>query len=177
LWQRAASYAAWAHRHQVRKDGRTPYVAHVFRVAMTVSQVFGHGDETTAAVALLHDTIEDTTTDYEDLERRFGAVVADGVALLTKNMALPEPRREAAYDAQLAGAPWWVKLVKLADVYDNVCDVDTSSPEHVAERRRDALEKCRRAVVLARGDASAEPTLLKAAALVEALVAREESAR
>ena len=35
-WQKAASAAARFHRHQFRKDGATPYVAHPFRVAMTV---------------------------------------------------------------------------------------------------------------------------------------------
>ncbi len=171
LWQGAMSYAAWAHRHQVRKDHTTPYCAHVARVAMTVSNVFEYKDEITLAIALLHDTIEDTTTDYEDLRSRFGTVIADGVSRLTKNMALPKELREPAYDLQIADAPWNVKLVKLADVYDNFCDVDTSSPEKVQDRKLDAIEKCGRAIAIARNDASKNPVLLRAAELVEALVA------
>lgn len=68
--QEAASFAARAHRHQVRKDGRTPYTAHPFRVCLVVRHVFGHDDPRMLQAALLHDTIEDTTTDYDDLAER-----------------------------------------------------------------------------------------------------------
>ncbi|MFZ4573185.1 MAG: HD domain-containing protein [Phycisphaerales bacterium] len=156
-WQAAVALAARAHRHQIRKDGATPYVSHVFRVALTVSQVFGCGDENVLAIAILHDTIEDTTTDYDDLHERFGPVIADGVAALTKNMALPEHIREPAYDQQLAAAAWYVRLVKLADAFDNLCDVASLRPELMEERRRDATEKARRAIALATVDAAEHP--------------------
>lgn len=170
LWQKAASFAAFAHRHQLRKDGKTPYVAHVFRVALTVSQVFGHADQTTLAIALLHDTIEDTTTDFDDIASAFGSDVARGVALLTKNMALPEDEREETYDAALAKAPWQVKLIKLADVYDNLCDVETNPSEKVAKSKADAIEKARRAIELAKDDAKKHEELARGVDLVERLV-------
>ena len=53
LWQNAASLAARAHRDQIRKDDRTPYVAHPMRVTLTVACVFGCTDETVLAAALL----------------------------------------------------------------------------------------------------------------------------
>ncbi|HYE61176.1 MAG TPA: HD domain-containing protein [Phycisphaerales bacterium] len=152
LWQEAAAFAARAHRHQIRKDDKTPYVSHVFRVAMTVSQVFGCSDETVLAAALLHDTIEDTTTDYDDLEERFGREVADTVAALTKNMALPEDEREDEYDARLARADWRARLIKLADTYDNYCDV-VNQPKDVQKKKlADSKDKCRRALTLAQAD-------------------------
>src|SRR5688500_19144302 len=95
-WQRAASFAARFHQGQLRKDGTTPYIAHPFRVAMTVRDVFGVDDPIALAAALLHDVIEDTTADYDDLEREFGAEVARVVAALTKDMRLPEAARETA---------------------------------------------------------------------------------
>jgi len=152
LWQAAVSFSARAHRHQVRRDGHTPYFAHPVRVMMTVVHVFGCTDEVTLCAALLHDTIEDTTTDYDDLAERFGRAVADLVAVLTKNMARPEPEREREYDARLAKADWRARLVKLADVYDNLCDVHTQPAEKVSQKRADAIEKCERALRLARGD-------------------------
>src|SRR4051812_8681662 len=88
IWQDAAAFAARAHRHQIRRDDKTPYVSHVYRVAMTVRHVFGCEDERVIAAALLHDTIEDTTTDYDELEERFGRDIADMVSALTKNMAM-----------------------------------------------------------------------------------------
>ena len=39
-----ASLAARAHRHQVRRDGRTPYIAHPVRVTLTVACTFGFTD-------------------------------------------------------------------------------------------------------------------------------------
>ena len=56
----AVSFAARAHRHQLRKDGETPYVAHPFRVCLIVRHIFGIDDPAFLSAALLHDTIEDT---------------------------------------------------------------------------------------------------------------------
>ena len=38
----AAAFAARVHRHQLRKDGETPYVSHPYRVCLIVRHVFGH---------------------------------------------------------------------------------------------------------------------------------------
>lgn len=133
----AAAFAARAHRHQLRKDKETPYVSHVFRVCLVVRQVFGFDDPTMLAAALLHDTIEDTATDCDDLVERFGPVVAAYVAALTKDMRLPHDEREFAYVAALASAPWQVKVCKLADVYDNLGDCAHLS---AAGRRRTCLK-------------------------------------
>jgi guanosine-3',5'-bis(diphosphate) 3'-pyrophosphohydrolase len=150
----------------VRKDGKTPYFAHPVRVMMTVREVFGCGDEAALCAAVLHDTIEDTTTDYDDLHERFGGQVADLVAALTKNMALPEERREPGYDKQLAAADWRARLVKCADAFDNLCDVETLDVSKRAERRRDAAEKARRAIALVVQDAkSHEPIRVAITAL------------
>src|SRR5262245_22521267 len=82
----AASFAARAHRHQMRKDGETPYAAHPFRVCLVVRHVFGIDDPKVLTAAMLHDTIEDTPTDYDDVLDRFGPEVAGWVAALTKDM-------------------------------------------------------------------------------------------
>ena len=147
-WQRAAGFAARAHEHQKRRDGKTPYVSHPFRVAMTVRDVFACDDPVCIAAALLHDTIEDTGTDYDEIAEGFGADVARCVAALTKNMSLPEKAREKDYDARLAAADWRARLVKLADQYDNLSDV-----EGLDKRSRSrAVAKAMRAIKLAETD-------------------------
>lgn len=171
-WARAASFAARAHAGQVRKDGRTPYVAHPFRVALTVRHVFGCDDETALVAALLHDTIEDTTTDFDEIEAHFGRDVAEIVARLTKNSALPEAEREAEYDARLAAGDWRAKLIKLADVFDNIGDGAGQPPA----ARRKVLAKARRAIAIARAGATAEPVLAGAIRHVEGLI-RKASVR
>src|SRR5262245_21460230 len=97
----AASFAARAHDSQKRKDKQTPYVSHVFRVCLVVREVFGFTDTAMLLAALLHDTIEDTTTDFDDIEKHFGKEVARWVAFLTKNKALPEEEREEDYVQRL----------------------------------------------------------------------------
>ena len=122
FWQQAASMAARAHANQFRKDRQTPYVAHPFRVAMTVRHVFGCDDPIALAAAMLHDVIEDTTTDYDRLARRFGEEVATVVAIVSKDPRLPEDEREKKFYEQIAAGPWQARLVKLADAYDNLSD-------------------------------------------------------
>ncbi len=159
LWQQAAALAARAHQHQVRKDGRTPYASHTTRVTLTLACVFGCTDERVVAAALLHDTIEDCDVDYDELHEQFGPEVASIVACLTKDMRLIEPQREAAYDQQLAAGPWQAKLIKLADVYDNLSDCNDD-----AARNR-FFDKVDRAVAIA-GD---QPELAKAVRIVRGL--------
>ena len=124
----AAAFAARAHQHQKRKDGQTPYVSHVFRVCLVVRHTFGFDDPKMLAAALLHDTIEDTTTDCDDITERFGPDVARWVAALTKDMRLPHAEREAAYTKVLTESDWPVKALKLADLYDNLSDSKHLSP-------------------------------------------------
>ena len=159
-WQAAASKAARGHEHQYRKDGATPYSAHTARVALTLILRFGCRDEEVIAAALLHDLIEDTGADFDEIEEQFGPRVAELVARMSKDMRLPEDQRERAYDHQLAEGPWEARLIKLADVYDNFCDATTDAA------RRKIREKIRRALALAEGD----ERLVEAAACVRNLL-------
>lgn len=163
LWQLAASYAARAHNHQYRRDKNTPFVAHPYRVAMVVRDVFGCDDQVAICAALLHDTIEDTRTDYDDIHKRFGKEVADCVAALTKNMLLIEREREIDYDRRLTAGPWQGRLVKLADVYDNGLDIPR------AGMRKKCVSRCKRALALSEKDA-AIPCVRTARAVVGELV-------
>jgi guanosine-3',5'-bis(diphosphate) 3'-pyrophosphohydrolase len=126
----AVGFAARAHRGQVRKDGATPYVSHVFRVCLVLRQVFGIDDSRTLTAAILHDTIEDTKTDFDDVKERFGEEVAGWVAALSKDKRLDEEPREAVYVEQLVNAPWQVKVCKLADIFDNLLDAAHLPPSH-----------------------------------------------
>ena len=170
-WQKAASFAARHHRHHLRKDKRTPYVAHVYRVAMTVRDCFGCDDPEALCAALLHDTIEDTPIDFDDVEEAFGTVVAEMVAALTKNMLLREDVREIDYDQRLAQADWRARLVKLADVYDNLCDMGNRPKAGPAALKR-MLAKCERAIALADDDKAVHPETARAIELVLAEMAQ-----
>jgi guanosine-3',5'-bis(diphosphate) 3'-pyrophosphohydrolase len=139
----AVAFAARAHRSHLRKDGQTPYVSHVFRVCLTLRHVFGIDDVAVLTAAVLHDTIEDTTTDYDDIAEQFGAQVAGWVGALSKDKRLPEPEREERYKETLARADWRVKVCKLADIYDNLRDSPTlqgKGPDKTRRRSREYLD-------------------------------------
>lgn len=119
---RAASFAARKHKGQTRADNLTPYFSHVARVTLILSHVFGVEDEETLIAALLHDTLEDTATDYDEIAAAFGDRVAGYVVLLTKNVMLPKKEREKDYFARLTTAPEVVMIAKMADLYDNLSD-------------------------------------------------------
>lgn len=168
LWMRAAMFASRAHKGHVRKDGQTPYFSHVARVALIVSSVFGVDDEKTLAIALLHDTIEDTTVDFDEIGEEFGDEIAHAVGLLSKDMRLPEDEREREYDARLTKADWRVHLVKLADQYDNLAD--TLSEGRAEKKVRKRIEGCRRAIGVAESSKD-RPDVARAIEIVERFAA------
>ncbi|WP_075983547.1 HD domain-containing protein [Bacillus massilinigeriensis] len=73
--EKAIQFAATAHRKQTRKGTEIPYITHPFAVGMLLQKA-NCSDEVIAA-GILHDTIEDTETTYEDLTEEFGALVAN----------------------------------------------------------------------------------------------------
>lgn len=138
----AVSFAARAHKHQMRKDDKTPYVSHVFRVTLVVRHVFGIDDVQALTAAVLHDTIEDTTTDWDDLDKHFGTEAAHHVAALSKDKRRPEAKREEIYRSALSKGDWQVQVCKLADIFDNLMDSSHTSPDQrmkTIQRSRDYL--------------------------------------
>jgi len=134
----AISFAVREHRGQLRKDGETPYAAHPCRVAAVLAHVFRVDDPDLLAAAALHDTIEDTPTDRDDLIEAFGDKVAACVAALTKDMRLEEKEREPAFLEQIIRAGPEVMVLKLADAYDNLLDAERLSPDQRRKTRAKA---------------------------------------
>ena len=65
----AVNFSKSKHEGQKRKSGE-PYIIHPLAVAEILVQLDMDGD--TICAGLLHDAIEDTTTNYDDLSKRFG---------------------------------------------------------------------------------------------------------
>jgi len=147
----AIRFAAQKHAGQHRKDGRTPYVSHPFRVLYHLTCA-GVTDADTLAAAVLHDTIEDTTADFDDLEKRFNRRVAEYVAVLTKDKRLQDREREDRYFAGLKEASMPVKLVKMGDTLDNLLDATALPPEGAAK----AIDKAERLLALYKGKITSE---------------------
>ena len=126
----ALEFAAHKHRDQRRKDASaSPYINHPIALARLLAVEGGVTDVKTLVAAVLHDTIEDTDTRYEELVEHFGRKVADVVAEVTDDQSLPKARRKAL---QIEHAPHMSKraaLVKLADKTCNLRDVAQSPPD------------------------------------------------
>ena len=112
LEHRALSFATNVHMGQVDKLGE-PYMLHVTRVWAAV-QKDGAGDPLIGCVALLHDTVEDSTVTLGEIDHQFGGLVAEGVNAMTK-------RTGESYDDYLARvmANPRAKRVKYHDMFDN----------------------------------------------------------
>ncbi len=79
--KKALEYSKTAHEKQFRKSGQ-PYVIHPILVAGIVSSIAD--DEAMAIAALLHDVVEDTQINIDEINRLFGEDVAHLVEGLTK---------------------------------------------------------------------------------------------
>lgn len=113
---------------------------------MVVRQIFGVEELDVLIAAVLHDTIEDTPTDYDDITEPFGTEAANWISQLTKEMRLPEAECANRYHAVLWQALWPVVVCKLADIYDKLTDSEHWPPAkrvRTVERSRDYLEVVR----------------------------------
>jgi len=128
LVEAARDFADMAHAGQFRRDGVTPYITHPAKVAALLKEA--GEDDTTQAVAWLHDTTEDTVLTGADLfEAGFPPSVVGPVLVLTR---LPFKEYEP-YLAKVWRDPV-ARAVKVADMVANLTDAPT--PKQVAKYTR-----------------------------------------
>lgn len=70
--KKAYEFAKKAHKGQMRSSGK-PYIQHPLEVAMILTDL--HPDEDSIISALLHDVVEDTKINIDEIETEFGAGV------------------------------------------------------------------------------------------------------
>jgi len=122
---KAKQFAKKKHAHQKRKDGKTLYWHHLKQVVQNL-QKLGIKHQDILAAGWLHDAIEDTDTDFDDIEELFGKKTAQIVAQVTKDTRTPQKQREKNYQTLLKKASWEAKVVKLADILVNIADLENS---------------------------------------------------
>ncbi|MEO7157982.1 MAG: HD domain-containing protein [Vicinamibacterales bacterium] len=133
----ALAFAAYKHRNQRRKDvDASPYINHPIALAHVLAVEAGVDDEHTLAAAILHDTLEDTETSFEELSERFGTPIAKTVAEVSDDITLPRLRRKALQIEHASHLSKRAKLVKLADKICNLRDVSTNPPRDWPLARR-----------------------------------------
>jgi guanosine-3',5'-bis(diphosphate) 3'-pyrophosphohydrolase len=125
------------HRDQRRKDAEAPpYINHSLAVANVLSSEAGVNDETILIAALLHDTVEDTETTFEELEEHFGADVARLVEEVTDDQRLPKAVRKQLQIKRAPLASQAARQLKIADKICNVRDIASSPPATWSEERK-----------------------------------------
>ena len=144
----ALAFAAHKHRAQRRKDVEaSPYINHPIALARTLAVEGGVTDTRTLIAAVLHDTVEDTDTTFEEIGAVFGAKVADIVREVTDDTTLDKADRKRL---QIEHAPHLSKraaLVKLADKTSNLRDVASSPPRGWPLERKRAYFDWAKAVI------------------------------
>lgn len=126
LYQEAIKFATAKHLEKGHTVPGTnlPYVVHLSNVAMEIMIASCNTDNFNLGLAvqaaLLHDTIEDTSTDFAELESKFGSEVATAVSALTKNNDLPKEQSMADSLARIKEMPSEVWAVKLSDRVTNL---------------------------------------------------------
>jgi guanosine-3',5'-bis(diphosphate) 3'-pyrophosphohydrolase len=142
LVARAYEMAASAHRGQRRKDDGTPYITHPVAVAGLLHDA-GFDDELIAA-ALLHDVVEDTDMDSDEVSERFGERVAELVDALSEDDGIQEyEERKREHREQVAEAASDAIAVYIADKLSNLRDmrkIYAEAGEAIASRFKAPLD-------------------------------------
>jgi len=126
MYKEALLFATKAHAGQKRTNGNN-YIVHPIRVSQEVHT------EKQRVCALLHDTIEDTTTTYDEIKAVFGVDVADTVERLTH-------RKGESYQDYISRVleDKDAIAVKIADICDNLSD---SPSQRAIEKSSMALDR------------------------------------
>ncbi len=143
LLNKAYVYAMQKHGQQKRASG-DPYISHPLEVAAILTDM--HLDESTIAVALLHDTIEDTSATRAEIDELFGEDIGRLVEGLTKIKKLDLVSKKAKQAENLRklllaiSDDVRVLLVKLADRLHNMRTLDHMSPEKRARISEETMD-------------------------------------
>jgi guanosine-3',5'-bis(diphosphate) 3'-pyrophosphohydrolase len=126
LYQDAIKFAAYKHleKRQKVKGTKLPYVVHLSNVAMEIFMTALHTKDFNLIyaiqAALLHDTIEDTETTFDEIKDSFGEDIAIAVLALSKDENLPKDKQIADSLARIKKLQKEVWAVKLADRITNL---------------------------------------------------------
>ena len=125
LYQEAISYAGEKHNQQKVVGTNSNYLLHISNVAMEVLMAYNFDKnfdiDFAIQTAILHDTIEDTKANFEEIKNKFGERIANAVKALTKDINI-NSKTEQINDSliRINKLEKEVGIVKLADRITNL---------------------------------------------------------
>ena len=160
LVELAEAYCKLYHEKQKRRGGnQEPYSSHPFAVRDILVK-YGYDDPETQAIALLHDVFEDTELVHnrDEIEKRFGTVIHEGVYILSRNTIGKHARAlmplfeqlgvqfvdrnddltPQAYKLRILYSRYTVMRVKIADVIHNTISLPDLNRASIEEKLHDA---------------------------------------
>src|SRR5690242_10118854 len=143
LITRAFRFAATAHEGQQRRSGED-FVLHPWGAAKICAHL--RLDDETIAAALLHDVVEDTAAEIDDVRDEFGEEVAklvEGVTKLTRVHFQSREQAEAENYRKLIMAmaeDARVILIKLADRLHNLREIEYLGKQKQIQKAKETLE-------------------------------------
>ena len=148
----ALAFAAEAHRNHRRKGAsQEPYINHLIEVLDLVAAV-ENPDMDVLIAALLHDVLEDTQIDHDELVATFGVRVTRIVRENSDDMTLSKPERQRARLVGMTKKSREARLVKFADMISNLRAIAISPPAGWSnDRKLGYLNSCRNLVDAGRG--------------------------
>jgi len=126
---KAVQFASEKHKGQTRKVSGLPYVIHPITVAFLLADnKESKRLEELMVACLLHDTLEDTDTTFEELASEFTPLVASLVHELTSDDDEIERIGKNEYlTKKMTGMSSYALVIKLADRLSNIMDSPTES--------------------------------------------------
>lgn len=124
LKEQAKAFATKAHEGQLRKNTGTPYITHPVRVAERLEHA-GFSEELICA-GYLHDVVEDTPYEIEDIEKAFGTKVAQLVVTHTEDKSRSWQERKQHTIETVKSTGKEEKYLIVADKLDNLLDLERS---------------------------------------------------
>lgn len=104
-------------------------------------------DSALILAALLHDTVEDTDTTFEEIEQEFGSEVCAIVREVTDDKKLPKAERKRLKIESAPRQSYKAKLITLADKLYNLRDLQKTTPLGWSPERVKEYFKWSKAVV------------------------------
>ncbi len=116
--EEAIMFATRAHQGQKRKDG-TDFICHPLCVGYMIKEM--GLDEKYVIIGILHDIIEDTSYNYNDIRERFGEEIANAVKSLSEDNKIKDYKtRKMAFMEQIKKLDSNLIMVECADKLHNL---------------------------------------------------------